>query len=39
MRKFGLKKIWTKPLDSLSYELVLQSLYELFEASKWELAA
>jgi len=29
----SLQKIWTKPLNS--YGLVLQSLYELFEASKW----
>jgi len=29
----SLQKIWTKPLNS--YGLVLRSLYELFEASKW----
>jgi len=29
----SLQKMWTKPLNS--YGLILQPLYELFEASKW----
>jgi len=31
----SLQKIWNKPVNS--YGLVKQSLYELFEASKWFL--